>query len=127
MKRAPHPYCVPPPVCPQVAVKRGLSYLRCIDGQIPTMNVPCEAGVVAFDDVDGASIQDRVRDDGGGPFGWMERASMQDRVRVTLSLLPHVQPPIPLHPLYASSVKHALCSGDGTESARAPPSLWIPI
>ena len=54
----------------QVKVKRGLSYLRCTSGQISTMGVPCEAGVVAYDKVDGASIQDRVRDGRGGASGW---------------------------------------------------------
>ena len=49
-----HPHCV------QVSVKRGLSFLRCTSGQASTAGMPCEDGVVAYDEVDGASIQDRV-------------------------------------------------------------------
>ena len=45
----------------QVSVKRGLTYTRCSSGQTSTSGLPCEAGVVAYDSVDGASIQDRVR------------------------------------------------------------------
>ena len=45
----------------QVSVKRGVTYTRCVSGQTSTSGLPCEAGVIAYDSVDGASIQDRVR------------------------------------------------------------------
>ena len=44
----------------QVSVKRGTAYNRCLAGQSSTANVPCEAGVVAEDSIDGDSIQNRV-------------------------------------------------------------------
>ena len=44
----------------QVSVKRGTTYNRCLAGQFSTANVPCEAGVVAEDSIDGDSIQNRV-------------------------------------------------------------------
>ncbi len=43
-----------------VSVKRGWAYTRCAAGQVPSAAKPCEPGVVASDDVDGPSIQDRV-------------------------------------------------------------------
>ena len=45
----------------KVAVKRGQTYSRCLADQSSTANAPCEAGVIASDSVDGASIQNRVR------------------------------------------------------------------
>ena len=41
-------------------MKRGTAYNRCLAGQSSTANVPCEAGVVAEDAIDGVSIQNRV-------------------------------------------------------------------
>ena len=67
--------CALPPPCVQVNVKRGLSYLRCTSGQASTVGMPCEAGVVAYDEVDGASIQDRVRDDLEGAWACPHESS----------------------------------------------------
>ena len=58
--------CATPLSCVQVNVNRGLSYLRCTSNQISTTGMPCEAGVIASDKVDGASIQDRVKGDSEG-------------------------------------------------------------
>ena len=41
-------------------MKRGTTYNRCLAGQSSTANVPCEAGVMAEDSIDGVSIQNRV-------------------------------------------------------------------
>ena len=43
----------------QVYVKLGTPYLRCLDGQIFTVDAPCELGAVASDPAD-SSIQSRV-------------------------------------------------------------------
>ena len=81
-------------------MKRGLSYLRCTSGQASTAGVPCEAGVVAYDEVDGASIQDRVRAGGAGQSG-------------PVSILVRPPPlghPFPLPSLSLTFPEHLRCS-----------------